>query len=465
MTNLSQTLAGARRTLGRLRRTRAADWPLLSFGTADGAAIYALAYLASAALGVLRQVLFNAQFGVGEAAAAYYAAFRLPETIGALLAGGTLTNALVPILLRVEAREGEPAARRLLDRTLTLLLAIMLPLGALAALAAPPLVRHLLAPGLGPAAQALTVSLTRIMLLEVLLLCAEATLGALLVARGQLILPALAIAARNVTLITGVGVGAALPAVGIYAPTVGAVLDAVLQLAILAPGLLRRGYRPRLDWAPGDGDLRALLALLAPSALSALVNYAGGVADTAFASLAGGAAAIGAVVNALLLVGLPLRLLGMAIGQAALPRLSALALAGDEAAARRAVARTLAAGCGLALIAALALVAGGRPLIGLLFERGAFDAAAADLTYRALVILALGLPGYVATEIASRAFVARLDTRTPLLTNVGQLALRVALAAALVGPAGPLAVPLAYAISAAAEAAALLLALARRPPV
>lgn len=462
MTNLALALAGARSLLSRLRRTPPADWPLLSFGTADGAAIYAVAYMASATLGVLRQVLFNAQFGIGDAAAAYYAAFRLPDTIGALLAGGTLTNALVPLLLRVEARDGEPAARRLLNRALTLLLAIMLPLAVLAALAAPPLVRHLLAPGLGPAAQALTVSLTRVMLLEVLLISAEAALGALLVARGQLLLPALAIAVRNVTLITGVGVGAALPAVGIYGPTVGAVLDAVLQLAILAPGLLRRGYRPRLDWAPADPDMRVLLALLAPTALSAVINYAGGVADTAFASLAGGAAAIGALVNALLLVGLPLRLLGIAIGQAALPRLSALALAGDDAGTRRALARTLGAGCALAALAALPLIAVGRPLIGLLFERGAFDAAAADLTYRALAILALGLPAYVATEIAARAFIARLDTRTPLLTNIGQLALRVALAAALLGPAGPLAVPLAYAISAAAEAAALLLVLARR---
>jgi putative peptidoglycan lipid II flippase len=462
VTHFSLALAGAWRAVARLRRTPAADWPLLRFGTADGAAIYALAYLASATLGVLRQVLFNAQFGLGEAAAAYYAAFRLPETIGLLIAGGTLTNALVPILLRVEARDGEPAAHRLLDRTLTLLLALLLPLGALAALAAPLVVRHLLVPGLTPDAQALTVSLTRIMLLEVLLLSAEATLGALLVARGQLLLPALAIAARNITLIGGVGLSAALPAPEIYAPTVGAVLDAGLQLAILAPGLLRRGYRPRLDWAPGDRDLRVVLALLGPSAISALVNYGGGVADTAFASLAGGAPALGAVVNALLLVGLPLRLLGMAIGQAALPQLSALALAGDEAGTRRALARTLGVGCALAALAALPLIIGGRPLIGLLFERGAFDAPAADLTYRALAIFALGLPAYVATEIVARAFIARLDTRTPLLANIGQLALRVALTAALLGPAGVLAVPLAYAISAAAEAATLLLVLNRR---
>jgi len=459
-------LHSARRTLDRLRRTPAADWPLLAFGPADGAALYALAYLASAALGVLRQLLFNAQFGIGDAAGAYYAAIRLPETIGVLIAGGTLTNVLVPVLLRVEARDGERAAFRLLDHTLSALLAALVPLALLAALAAPWLVRLLLAPGLSPSAQELATNLTRIMLLEVLLITTEAALGALLVARGQLLLPALAIAARNVTLIGGLGLSAALPAIGIYGPTVGSVLDAVLQLAILVPGLARRGYRPRLAWDPRDRDLRTVLALLAPGALSALINYGGGIADTAIATLAGGAAALGAVVNALLLVGLPLRLLGLAIGQAALPRLSALALAGDRAGTRRALARTLTTGCSLAVLAALALAAVGRPLIGLLFERGAFDAAAADLTASALTVFALGLPAYVATEIAARALIAQLDVRTPLLTNIGQLALRLTIAAALLGPAGALAVPIAYALSAAAEAVALLavLALRLRPP-
>lgn len=459
---LSPTLTTARRALARLRNTPASKWPLLTFGTAEGATLYALAYLVSAAFGVLRQVLFNAHFGIGDAAAAYYAAFRLPETLGVLIAGGALANALVPVLIRVSARDGEAAAHRLLDRTLSLLLAVFAPLSALTALAAPPLVEHLLAPGLSPAAQALSAQLTRIMLLEVLLLVAEATLGALLVARGQLLLPAMAIAAHNITLIGGVGLAGLLPEVGIFAPTVGSVLDGVMRLAILVPGLLVQRYRPRFDWAPRDRDLRATLALLGPGAISALVNYAGGIVDTRYATLAGGAAGLGAVTNALLLIGVPIRLLGMAAGQAALPQLSTLALAGDKAGLRRALARTLGIICGLAALATLGLLVVGRPLVSLIFERGAFDAAAGDLTYAALATLALGLPAYVATEVAARAFSAQLDTRTPLLTNLGQLALRLALVIALIEPAGALAVPLAFALSGSAEAVVLLIVLDRR---
>lgn len=431
------------------------DWPIVSFGVADGALLYMLAYGISAVLGIVRQVLFNAQFGLGETAGAYYAAFRLPETIGLLVAGGTLTNALIPVLLRVSARDGEQSALRLLNLTLTAMLALIVPIGIAAAALAPAFVRGLLAPGLSPAAQDLTVALTRIMLLEVLLVVSEAVLVALLTSRGQFFLPALAIIFRNTTLIGGILLAAAVPGVGIYGPTLGAVLDALLQLAILVPGLRRRGYRPQLVWAPGDRDLRTVFRLLGPSAASSLVNYGGKIADTAFATIAGQAAALGAVLNAELLIGLPVRLLGIAVGQAALPRLAALGLSAEPARARRTLAAALAIACGGAALAAAALIALGRPLIRLLYERGQFDAAAGDLTYAMLAAYSLGLPAYVATELLSRALVARADTRTPLIVNVAQLAARIALIVALIGPLGALAIPVAFAVSSTLEAGLL----------
>jgi putative peptidoglycan lipid II flippase len=447
-----------RTLLSRFTHTPLRNWPLIEFTVTESALLYMAAFFVSATLGMLRQILFNAHFGLSDAAGAFYAAFRLPETIAVLISGGALTNALVPILLRVEQRQGAPAARRLINLTLTTLLGSVAPLAILAAILAPQFVRYILAPGLDPATQALAATLSRLMLLEVVLLVTEATLVALLVSRGQLLLPILAITLRNVTLIGGILVAMAVPGIGIYGPTIGTILDGALQLAIILPGMRKRGYRPAFVWAPADRDLRAVLRLLGPSALSSLVNYAGGIADIAFASMAGRAAALGALHNALLLIGLPIRLLGMAIGQGALPRLAVLTLADDRHAVRRIVLRALAfAGTG-ATLAAAALLLFGRDLIRLLFERGAFDAAAGDLTYAILAVFALGLPFYVATEVLTRALAARLDTRTPLLANLIQLGIRIALMAALITPLGVLAVPLAFVVSSTVET--LLLAVA-----
>ena len=445
--------------IARLQRTPFRKWPTLELSVAEASAVYMLSFLVSAAFGVVRQGLLNARFGLGVEAAAYYAAFRLPETVATLIAGGTLTNALIPVLLRVSARDGEAAMQRLVNGVLTLLLVGGAPLCAVAALGAPFFVQTVLAPGFDPALQQLTADLARIMLLEVLLLVTESALIALLISRNQILLPAVAIALRNLTLIGGVALSFAVPAVGIYGPTVGAILDALLQLVLLAPGLRRRGYRPRFVWMPQNADVRAVGRLLWPNAVGGLSNYATSIVDTAFASLSGLTAALGAILNAWLLAGLPVRLLGSAIGQATLPSLALLSLAGNLAELRRVLRRTLLVALGLAVVAAAALILFGRALIGLLFERGAFDAAAADLTYWLLTLYALGMPAYVLTEIATRALVARYDTTTAMGANLVQLAVRMALLAVLLSQLGAGAVPLAHALSAAIETVLLLVVL------
>lgn len=112
---------------------------------------------------------------------------------------------------------------------------------------------------------------------------------------------------------------------------------------------------------------------------------------------------------------------------------------------------SLAAAVGLALGAVAGLLLLGRLVIRILFERGAFDAAAGDLTYRVLVIYAVALPAYIATEVITRGLIALRDTRTPLLTNTGQLIGRVAVIVALLPAFGVLAIPAAFAITSTLE--------------
>ena len=101
--------------------------------------------------------------------------------------------------------------------------------------------------------------------------------------------------------------------------------------------------------------------------------------------------------------------------------------------------------------ALLGLVALGRTIIQLLFERGKFDAAAGALTYQVLVAYAIALPAYVATEVITRALIALDDTRTPLATNSAQIAGRALMLSLLIGPLGVIAIPVTFAVTAALE--------------
>src|SRR5262247_2162427 len=89
------------------------------FSVAEASFVLMAGFLLAALLGAVRQVLFHAQFGAGSEASAFYAALRLPDVLFNLLAGGTFSSALIPVLLRTARREGQAAAAYLTAQVLT----------------------------------------------------------------------------------------------------------------------------------------------------------------------------------------------------------------------------------------------------------------------------------------------------------------------------------------------------------
>jgi putative peptidoglycan lipid II flippase len=422
---------------------------------AEASVVLMASFLLSAILGAVRQILFNAQFGAGPAASAYYAAFRLPDTLFSLIAGGALSSAMIPVLLATRRREGDDAAFRLVNLVLTSLLAAFAVAVAAGEVLAPAFVAHILAPGFSGSTSRLTVTLTRIMLLQPLVLAVGSVATAVLNSRNQFVLTAASIACHNLGLIGGIVATKVHPAFGIYGPAWGVVAGAVLQALLLVPGLTANGNRYRPAWNLRDPRLREVIALLIPNGMAVGVLYAGFIVDTAFASKASQSAALPAIQNAFLLVGLPIALLGQAVGQSAFPRIAGHAEAGQWVQMRATLVRSLVVVVALALPAVAFLVLAGRHIIHTLFEHGHYGTAAGALTYDVLVAYAVALPAYVATEVVSRGLIAMRDTRTPLLTNTAQVVGRGLIMLALLGSAGALAIPRAFAVMATAEALTL----------
>jgi putative peptidoglycan lipid II flippase len=450
--------AGLRACAGRLL--------LREYSISEGSAILIVSFFLSAVLGAIRQVLFNAQFGTGQEANAYYAASRLPDTLFNLIAGGALSGAMIPVLLSTWRSDGEHAGLRLINVVLTTLLATAACVAGVCAIFAPEFVTHVLAPGFDAETSLLTIRLTRMMLLEPLILAVGAVSLAVLNSRSQFLLPGLSVVSQNITIITGIVLAGIFPGVGIYGPAIGAISGAALQVLVLLPGLIGQHIRFRPVWDPWNRRLDEVIRLMIPNGLSLFVGYAGFILDTSFASRAREAAALPAIHNAWLLAALPVTLLGHAIGQSAFPRLAAYAAAQNWEAMRRTLLRTLAASTLLSLPVALGLVVVGRPLVRVLFEHGRFDAAAGALTYSVLVPYVVALPAYVATELITRGLIALRDTRTPLLTNSLQLAGRAAVIIWLLPSIGVVAIPVAFAITASIETVmlgtVLLITLTRR---
>ena len=131
------------------------------FSVAEASFILMVSFFLSALLGAIRQILFNAQFGVGLEANAYYAAFRLPDTLFSLIAGGALSSAMIPVLLTAVREDGEAAGARLIQLVLTTLLIFFALVVLAVEFFTPTFVNRLLAPGFDAATSQLTITLKR----------------------------------------------------------------------------------------------------------------------------------------------------------------------------------------------------------------------------------------------------------------------------------------------------------------
>ncbi len=368
-------------------------------------------FVLSKALGLAREMVIGASFGTQAAYDAYLAAATIPDILFTLIAGGALGSAFIPTFAGYFARDDSQGGWRLASGVINLLLVTLTAMGVLAWLTAPFIVRTVLVPGFAPAQQDLTISLMRVMLVAPLFFGISGVVMGALNARQHFILPALAPSLLNLSIIGAATLLA--PRMGVHALALGYVLGAVLHLLVQIPALPLVGarYTPLLTLR--DPGIREVLRLMAPRVLGLAAVQLNFLVNKNVASWLG-EGAVSALNYGWLLMLLPEGILAQAVATAAFPTFAEQVAQGEGEALRRPLTTTLRAVFVLTIPAAMGLLVLGRPLVALLFQRGAFGAASTDAVTWALTWYAVGLLGHAGIEIVARAFYALHDTWTPV---------------------------------------------------
>lgn len=426
---------------------------------ARASVIVMVAFALSRLVGLARDMAITAQLGTTDAADAYQAAFRLPDTIFVLMAGGALASAFIPTFTSYMARGDCQGAWRLTSGMINLLLVSISAVAALAALCAPQLVGYVLAPGFGPEKQALTVPLVRVMLICPVIFGVSGLIMGVLNARQQFLLPGLAPAAYNLGIIAGAWL--LIPVLGPMGAALGAVAGAALHLLVQMPGLVKIGWRYAPMLALRDPGVREVLRLMAPRVLGLAVVQINFWVETNLASGLG-SGAVAALNYAWRLMLLPQGVFAQSVATAAFPTFAEQAERGQQAALRAALMATLRMIFFIALPATVGLLVLRAPLIAALFERGKFVATSTEMVALALAFYAPGLVAHSAIEVVVRAFYAAHDTRTPVYLGIVAMLTNLALSLALIGPLQIAGLALANTLAAFAELVLLLGALQSR---
>ena len=389
---------------------------------ARSAASAAAATITSRILGVVREQVIASFFGAGAATDAYNVAFRLPNLLRDLFAEGAMSAAFVPTFTRYLVTSGRESAWRLSNHVINALIVVTGALVVLAIIFAQPLIVAFTAEKYtaDPTQLALTVQMARIMLPALTLIALAAALMGMLNTLHHYFIPALSPAMFNVmTIVCAFTLVPLMPALGLHpivAIAIGTLLGGVAQLALQWPTLHTEGfrYRPEIDWR--DEGLRRMLTLMGPGAIGMAATQVNVFVNTLLAtSTVEGA--VSWLNYAFRLMYLPIGLFGVSIATATLPTVSRQSTDRDFGAVRETVTNGLSLMLMLNIPSMVGLIVLAQPIVRVIFERGAFDAADTEATAAALQFYAIGLVGYSVVRILSPVFYALGRNRTPVIVS------------------------------------------------
>ncbi|MEX2210488.1 MAG: murein biosynthesis integral membrane protein MurJ [Gaiellaceae bacterium] len=423
-------------------------------------AIFAAATGLSRVLGLVREIVARAYFGVeGAGINAFTVAFQIPNLVRTLVADQAFTAAFVPVFSELLAKGERARAWRVASTLLWLLLLGLTGLTALFVLLAPWVMQLFGYEG------DLVVGLARLLFPIVALLGVFGLFVGILNSYDHFTVPALTPVLWNLVIIVALVVG--VPAADgedaelyVYA---GAILaGTIVQTLLPLPWLRGRDGRLRVlvDWR--DPMIRRVFALMGPVTLGlGLINFNQVIGSLFAARLIDPNLAPAAIDAAFRLYMLPQGMFSVAVATVLFPALSRLAALGDTEAFRRTLNLGLRQIAFLLVPASLVSAVLAEPIVRLLYERGEFGPRETVVVAQALAAFSLGLTFNGAMLMLNRAFFGLQAPWTPTLVALGNLLVNAALYW-LLYPVGTWGIPLAISLANVAATVALVVLLRRR---
>ncbi|MBB1125154.1 murein biosynthesis integral membrane protein MurJ [Thiospirillum jenense] len=412
--------------------------------------------LFSRILGFLRDLVIAQLFGANANTDAFFIAFKLPNLTRRLFAEGAFAVTLVPLFTAKHAQHGDVGVRSLLANlsgTLTVSLFIITVLGSLAA----PLVIFLLAPGvaLDPQRGPLAIDMLYLTLPYLILIGLTALLGAVLNTYQRFVVPALAPALLNISLISCAFLIAPHLDQPIFALAWGVLIAGIAQVLIQLPALIRLNLLSWPRFHLRDPLVRTVLTGMGPNVFGVAAHQVNLLLASFFASLLA-SGSISWLYYAERLLEFPLGILGSALGTAIVPLLAHAYIKGSahefhstlDQAVRWILFLGMPATAGLCLLAV--------PIIALLFHSEHFNDHDVLMAGYALMAYALGVIPLLAIKVLAPACYSRGDAQTPIRIAVLTVGCHLVLSAIFIWPLGHAGLALSVALASLFNAVLLL---------
>ncbi len=389
-------------------------------GMHQAAMLLAFAGILAKILALARDRLLASTFGAGLSLDIYYAAFRVPDFIYTLSLVLSASTALIPILLEREA-VGHDEAKKFISSITGWFLIFMVFVGVISYFLMPA-ATSLITPGFDQENQSEVALLSRILLLQAILLGLSNIASAIIQSARKFAVYAISPILYNFGIIAGIWW--LYPVWGLTGITFGVVIGALLHLLMQLPSIISLGYLPKFSLVLTPAIKRAIL-LSVPRSFGGSLSQSVFMVITALASTlgAGGIAIFNLSYN---LQNVPLTIIGVSYSIAAFPFLANITgsdlkryLAYFSSALRHIIFWSLPATALIIILRA--------HIVRIILGTGLFGWEDTRLTAAALAIFSISLTAQGLIALYARAFYAAGHTKIPFLVNLTGSALTIIL--------------------------------------
>lgn len=369
-------------------------------------------------LGMVRDILIAGQYGITYEADAFFVASRIPNNFFDFALSAAVVSTFIPIFNRTMQRKGKEEAFEYANHFLTLAIAAAAVVGLILALFPEPII-NLFGPGLSAEATKLAASLTRFMAPVVIFATITFTFVGLMQSHGKYVLPAaISIFSNAVVILYLILLNPRYGLMGLaIAFTVGWAVQALVQMPLLG----KEGYWYKPSLKVNSIEMKDTLKMTGPVLISTWAQPVNAMIISILASFHPGGVSLMEYANRVYII--ISGVLIYTITNYIFPKLSKTFSKEDRKGFGFVIERSLELFIYFGVPVVFIVMLFSREMIGILFERGAFDADATKASGAILMFFIWGLIGLGLKEILNRVYFAMGNTKVPLwMTLIGILA-------------------------------------------
>ncbi len=371
--------------------------------------------------GFLRDIILSYYYGASNVSDAYLISQTIPSVIfGFIIAG--LTAGFIPIYTSILRNQKENDANDFMNNIITILLIICTVIIAIVFPFAETVVK-LFATGFEGETLQLAIRLSKISILAIYFTGVMTIYSGFLQVKDSYLIPALIGLPFNILVIASIILSKKIDMIVL---SIGFVVATASQLFILVPFTRQKGYKYQFKLDIKDKNIVNLLNMALPVMLGLSVNQINTLVDRTLASniVIGG---ISSLNYASKFTGFIQGIFVMSIVTVLYPKISRMMVDKNTTGIKAVLKKSILGIMIIVLPATVGIMVLSKPLVSILFGRGAFNSEAIEMTSKVLFYYSIGMIGYGLREVLSRVFYSMKNTKTPMYNAAFGMTLNVVL--------------------------------------